>query len=251
MTNSQNEITKIEKSCQIAASVLRQMIKATKAGMPTKELDDFGHELIKSYNAKSAPIAMYQFPGATCICLNHEVAHGIPSSKKIIQNGDLINIDVSVEYEGYYGDNGCSFVVGEDTNNHSAIINCSKKILNHAIKIIKPGLKISEFGKILEKETVKAGYHPIRNLVGHGIGKKLHQHPLEIPCFYDPENKDTFKEGMTVAIETFISNGSEIAHLSQDDWTLTTKNNGYTAQHEHTLLITKTGCRILTQNNGI
>jgi len=201
--------------------------------------------------AGSAPILSYGFPGYTCISINEEAAHGIPSSDKILQEGDLVNIDVSAELNGYWADNGGSFVIGEDIHGHGGLVDASKEILRKAIYSIAGGVRISEIGKLIESEAKKAGYTVIKNLTGHGIGRSLHEAPHEIANYCDRYNTTRFKKNSVVAIETFISTRSTMVNTQPDGWTLRGNKGGFVAQHEHTIMVTGDEPVVFTAQNGI
>lgn len=241
----------MQKVSDVVATILKEMIDFTKPGMSTKALDEYGGALLKKANAKSAPYATYDFPGHTCISVNEACAHGIPSALSILKEGDLINIDVSAELDGYWADNGCSFVLGKDKNNHQPLVDASKYILGQAIAAIKHDVLISDIGHLIETEAKKHGYKVIRNLAGHGVGNSLHEKPENILNCRDRYNKERFQANTTVAIETFISTHSDLAIELDDGWTLVGDKGGYIAQHEHTILITKDSPVILTKENGI
>jgi len=236
---------------EAVAITLKKMRDYASVGISTSELDEFGSTILEEFGAKSAPKLTYGFPGWTCISVNNEIAHGIPSKKTLLKEGDLINIDVSAELNGFWSDNGGSFVLGEDVNHHKPLVNASKAILKKAITSIKPGMRIAELGKLIQTEAAVYGYTVIRNLVGHGVGRSLHEAPKEIPCYYDRFNTNRFKRNSVVAIETFISTGSTFAHDKGDGWTFTTKDGSFVAQHEHTLVIREDGALVLTASNGI
>ncbi len=247
----ESELIGMQKISEVVALTLREMRNYAKPGMTTKELDNFGGTLLKQYGAKSAPALTYGFPGWTCISTNNEIAHGIPSDKKVLQEGDLINIDVSAELGGFWADNGGSFVLGQDLNNHQPLVDASKRILKKAISNIKGGVRIAEIGRLIENEAKRSGYKVIKNLTGHGIGRKLHEEPGEIANYYDKFNLRRFKKNSVVAIETFISTSSTIADTLNDGWTLTGNKGGYVTQHEHTIVITDGKPVILTEMNEI
>ena len=233
------------------ALTLKKMREFAKPGISTKQLDDYGGELLAKMRANSAPLLTYGFPGYTCISVNEEAAHGIPSAEKILKEGDLINIDVSAELNGYWADNGGSFVLGEDINGHGGLVEASKQILKKAISNIKGGVRISEIGKLIETEAKKAGYTVIKNLTGHGVGRSLHEEPHEIANYCDRYNTNRFKKNAVVAIETFIATRSTIAETQADGWTLTGNKGGFVAQHEHTIMVTGGQPVIFTAQNGI
>jgi methionyl aminopeptidase len=247
----ESELVGMKRVSEAVALTLKEMRNYTQPGMSTKEIDDFGGKILKSFSARSAPLLTYGFPGYTCISVNNEIAHGIPGHHKIVQEGDLINIDVSAELDGFWSDNGGSFVLGNDLNNHLKLINTSKKILQKAIENIKGGVRISDIGHLIETEAAKAGYKVIKNLTGHGIGRKLHEEPSEIANYRDKSNFARFKKNSVVAIETFISSDSTFARTQKDGWTLVGNKGGYVAQHEHTIVVTDGSPIILTGMNEI
>ncbi|MBT1702169.1 type I methionyl aminopeptidase [Chryseosolibacter indicus] len=245
------ELLGITRVSDVVGDTLKQMREYARPGMSTKELDDFGRSLLQKYGAQSAPKLMYGFPGWTCISINNEVAHGIPSAKVILKEGDLVNIDVSAELDGFFADNGGSFILGNDKRNLSPLIETSKRLLMEAIGCIRGGVRISEIGRHIETEARRSGFKVIKNLVGHGIGRSLHEEPSEIPCFHDRNNMRRFKKNSVVAIETFISTGASYAAEKGDGWTYITRDGSFVAQHEHTILITDTHPVILTEKNDI
>lgn len=245
------ELVGMKRASEAVALTLKEMRNLVRPGMTTKELDELGGQILNDFGAKSAPRLTYGFPGWTCISLNHEVAHGIPNDNKIIKEGDLINIDVSAELNGFWSDNGGSFVVGDDIHNHQRLVDTSKQILRKAISSIKGGVRISDIGYIIETEAKKSGYKVIRNLTGHGIGRSLHEEPAEIPNFKDKYNHNRFKKNSVVAIETFISTTSTNALTGKDGWTLTGNKGGYVTQHEHTIVVTDGMPLVLTEMNEI
>jgi methionyl aminopeptidase len=248
---TEDEKSGMQQVSDAVAITLKKMCEFAKPGISTKELDEYGGGLLAQMGARSAPALTYGFPGYTCISINEEAAHGIPSVDKILKEGDLVNIDVSAELNGYWADNGGSFVLGEDIHGHGKLVEASKEILRKAINNIKGGVRISEIGRLIETEAKKAGYTVIKNLTGHGIGRSLHEEPHEIANYCDRYNTTRFKKNSVVAVETFISTVSTIAETQSDGWTLVGNKGGYVAQHEHTILITGGEPVILTENNGI
>jgi len=248
---TENEQAGMQRASDAVAITLKKMREFAKPGISTKELDEYGGELLEQMGAKSAPKLTYDFPGFTCISVNGEVAHGVPLANNILQEGDLVNIDVSAELNGYWADNGGSFVLGEDIYGHCRLVETSKEILRKAISNIKGGVRISEIGKLIETEAKKAGYTVIKNLTGHGVGRSLHEEPHEIANYCDRFNTTRFKKNSVVAIETFISTRSTIAETQNDGWTLTGNKGGFVAQHEHTIMVTGGEPVIFTAQNGI
>lgn len=247
----ESELIGMKKISEVVGTTLKRMREYAKVGMSTKELDKYGGEILKSYGAKSAPYETYGFPGYSCISINEEAAHGIPSDKKILKEGDLINIDVSAELNGFWSDNGGSFVLGKDIHNHQPLVDASKNILRKAISTIKGGVKISEIGYLIETEAKKSGFKVIKNLAGHGVGRSLHEEPENILNYRVKSNRERFKKNTTVAIETFISTNSTVAVELNDGWTLVGNRGGYVTQHEQTILVTDNTPVILTASNEI
>jgi len=249
--SSNIELEGITKISEVVGITLKKMREYAKPGISTKDLDNYGMQILNDFGARSAPMLAYNFPGYTCISINNEIAHGVPSDKKILKEGDLINIDVSAELNGYWSDNGGSFVLGQDFHNYSPLINASKVILHNAISKIKSGVRISEIGKLINNEAKKSGFKVIKNLTGHGVGRSLHEEPEEIANFKDHLDLRKFQKNSVVAIETFIATHSSYANPEKDGWTLTGDKGGCAAQHEHTIIVTDDKPKILTLCNAI
>jgi len=248
---STTDLTGIKNAGQAVAITLKKMREYARPGMSTKELDEYGYSVLQSFGANPAPKKDYNFPGYTCISLNDEICHGIPSDQIILKEGDLVNIDVSAELDGFYGDNGGSFILGEDHQQLQPLVDASQEILKIALSKIKSRVKISDVGGIIEREAKKRGFKVIRNLCGHGTGRKLHEAPEEIPNYKDRFNKGRFRKNSVVALETFISTKSKWAYEMPNGWTLSTKKNGFVAQHEHTIVVTDGYPIVVTKENGI
>jgi methionyl aminopeptidase len=248
---SDAELAGLQKISEAVGTVLRQMRAYAAPGMSTYELDEYGGSLLAALGAKSAPRLTYNFPGWTCISVNQEAAHGIPSRQRLLQAGDLLNIDVSAELGGYWADNGGSFVLGDDVYHHQPLVDASRHILRTALAHIKGGVRIADIGGLIEKEAKKRGFNVIKNLVGHGIGRSLHEEPTEIPCFYDRFNTKRFRKNSVVAVETFISTRATYVHEQSDGWTMKAKDGSFVAQHEHTIVVTDGAPLILTASNAI
>lgn len=248
---SESDLQGMKRVSEAVATTLKEMRYYARPGMSAKEVDEYGGEILKKLGAKSAPRLTYGFPGWTCISVNNEIAHGIPSATKILQEGDLVNIDVSAELDGYWSDNGGSFVLGHDLHQHQPLVDASRTILYKALHQIKGGVKIADIGKLIENEAGRAGFTVIRNLAGHGVGRSLHEAPEDILNCYERRNKERFRKDSVVAVETFISTRSNYANQAQDGWTLIGNRGGFVAQHEHTIVITDGEPVILTAANEI
>ncbi len=248
---SQSELKGMQEASKAVAYTLRKMIDYAQSGMSTKDLDEYGASILTEFGANSAPYLTYGFPGWTCISVDDEFCHGIPSDRRVLQDGDLINIDVSAELNGFWSDNGASFVLGTDIHQHQKLVDASKDILRKAIDHIRGGVKIADIGHLMESEARKKGYKVIKNLGGHGIGRSLHEEPDELLNYKNRFDQRRFKKNSVVAIETFISTSSTYATELSDGWTMVGNKGGYMAQHEHTIIITDGKPIILTEGNHI
>lgn len=246
-----SELTGMRKVSDAVSCTLKAMRDYATPGTTTKQLDDYGAKMLLAFGAKSAPFVTYGFPGCTCISVNNEFCHGIPSETRILKEGDLVNIDVSAELNGFWSDNGGSFVLGKDINQHQKLIDASKQILQKAIYNIRGGVRISDIGHLIETEAKKRGFKVIKNLTGHGIGRSLHEEPTEIANYRDRFNLVRFKKNSVVAIETFITTTSTYTETLQDGWTMVGNKGGFMAQHEHTIVVTDSKPIILTEKNEI
>ncbi len=247
----ESELNGMKKVSEAVALTLKEMREFARPGISTKELDEYGGRILNQMGAKSAPYLTYGFPGWTCISVNDEFCHGIPSHKRILKEGDLINIDVSAELNGFWSDNGGSFVLGTDVHQHRKLVEASKEILHKAIFSIKGGVRIADIGGLIETEAKKRGYKVIKNLTGHGVGRSLHEAPAEIANYRDRYNTTRFAKNSVVAIETFISTTSTYTDTLADGWTLVGNKGGFMAQHEHTIVVTDGKPVILTEMNEI
>lgn len=245
------ELNGMKKASEAVAYTLKEMRIYAQPGMTTKHLDDYGAKILAGFGARSAPLLTYGFPGCTCISVNNEFCHGVPSGNNILKEGDLINIDVSAELDGFWSDNGNSFVLGKDIHQHQQLVDASKQILHKAIYNIKGGVRIADIGYLIETEAKKYGYKVIRNLTGHGIGRSLHEEPAEIANYRNRYNLARFRKNTVVAIETFISTSSTYAETLVDGWTMVGNKGGFMAQHEHTIVVTEGIPVILTEMNGV
>jgi len=245
------ELIGMQRASEAVAYALKEMTKFAQPGITTKELDEYGAKILAGFGAKSAPKETYGFPGYNCISVNNEFCHGIPSNKRILKEGDLINIDVSAELGGFWSDNGGSFVIGKDIHQHQKLVDASKIILKKAIESIKGGVRISDIGYLMEQEAKRRGYKVVKNLGGHGIGRSLHEQPDELVNYRNRYDRRRFQKNSVVAIETFISTVSTYADTLNDGWTLVGDKGGFMAQHEHTIVVTDGKPIILTEMNEI
>lgn len=249
--NKESELAGMKKASEAVALTLKEMTRYAAPGMTTKHLDEYGAEILNSLGAKSAPYLTYGFPGWTCISVNNEFCHGIPSPTTVLQEGDLINIDVSAELNGFWADNGGSFVLSNDLHQHQKLVDASREILQQAINNIRGGVRIADIGYLMETEAKKRGFKVIKNLGGHGIGSRLHEEPGDLLNYKNRFDTRRFKKNSVVAIETFITTTSTLATTLADGWTMAGNKGGFMAQHEHTIVITDDKPMVLTEMNGI
>ena len=247
IVKTDEELQALKEIGYICAKVRDTMQEATKPGITTKELDNIAKELFEEHGAISAPIHDEKFPGQTCISVNEEVAHGIPG-KRVIREGDLVNIDVSALKNGYYADTGISFVVGEADNPlKQKVCDVALEAFDAAIAKVKPGTKLSNIGKAVHATARKNDLTVIKNLTGHGVGQSLHEAPSHVMNYYDPKDKTLLKEGVVIAVEPFISSKATFVTEGKNDWAFETKDKSFVAQIEHTVIVTKDGPMLTTK----
>ncbi len=241
---SQADVDRLKEIGQIVAIALQEMKRQAAPGMTTKELDEIGGRILASYGAVSAPQKAFQFPGYTCISVNHEVAHGIPGDRKL-KAGDLVNIDVCAEKDGYVADTGHSFQLPPYDERLTRLCEYTHQTMMKVIGSLKAGVKINEIGRMIQEEARRGGYSVVSDLCSHGVGRAVHEWP-QIQPIYNKRDQRRLREGLVITIEPFLSTGAEEVVLHQDGWTLSTPDRSYVAQHEHTIIITKDKPIILT-----
>lgn len=242
---SEKDIIGLKRVGRIVALAIEEMKKNVVPGITTGALDKIGEEVILDNGGRPAPRLVYQFPGATCISVNENIAHGIPGDQ-IIENGDLVNIDVSVELDGFFADSGYTLQAGDQDPEIERLCACAQKALEEALNVAKAGVRLNQIGRIIEKTAKNQGYTTIKDLCGHGIGRSLHDGSCDVLNYYDPLDRQRLKEGMVVAIEPFVSMKARRVKQTGDGWTLTTPEGSLVAQFEHTVIITKKQPVILT-----
>jgi len=243
--DSQKDIEALKAIGRICAETLRRMQASVRAGMTTRELDEIGRAFLEAEGARSAPQAMYNFPGATCISISPVIAHGIPN-EHVLREGELIHIDVSAELDGYYADTGASLTVSKVERHFDKLLEATQAALKKALHAAKAGSLINEVSRAVQTEAKKRGYNVIYDLTGHGIGHKLHEAPNEILNYYDSRDRRILNEGLVLAIEPFLTPGIGRTTKERDGWSLRTSDNTIAAQFEHTIIVTKNQPIILT-----
>ncbi len=243
--NNDEDLRGMQAIGRICGNVLQHMSASIRPGMTTEELDLIGRRMLEEAGARSAPETCYEFPGATCISVNEEVAHGIPGDR-VIAEGDLVNIDVSAELGGYFADTGASFTVGRAAPNVERLCRDGKRAMWVGLKEVKSGRPLSAIGNAIGTFARKNRYTLIANLASHGVGRSLHEEPSEIATWPDPREKRVMTEGLVFTVEPFLSLGAQWAENGDDDWTLYSDPQAPTVQFEHTVVATRNGPLILT-----
>lgn len=235
---TEDDITMLRTIGRIVYETLILMSKKIEIGMTTLELDEFGKRNLEKYGAQSAPMRTYDFPGYTCISINEEAAHGIPSGRKI-EAGDVVNIDVSAELDGIFGDTGGTFLVPPVKPQLQYLCQVTRKALRRAIATVTAGSKLNLIGKAIENTAKQSGFVTLKDLGSHGVGRSLHEEPHFIPNYYDGSDRRILQEGQVITIEPFLSTASEQTETQDDGWTLSSGTGNFSAQYEHTMIVTK------------
>ena len=224
-----------------AGTVVRLMIEAmrqaVRPGLTTAELDEVGAGVMREHGAKSAPAMVYNFPGTNCISVNEEAVHGIPGAR-VLRDGDLVKLDVTVEKDGFMADAAVTVPVGNVSEEKQKLIACAERAFAKAMLVARAGFRVSEIGRVVEREVRRNGFSVIRDLGGHGIGRTIHE-PPRVPNYPDPEARQVLTEGLVITVEPIIAAGSGESFVAADGWTVRTADGRPSAHHEHTLVVTK------------
>ena len=246
---SSADLEKMKLACKISADVLKYAGEHINAGMSTYELDKLIHDFITAAGAKPSFLGMYGFPGSACISLNDEVIHGIPSKKTFIRSGDIVSVDVGAYINGYHGDNAYTFKVGAVSPTAEKLLRVTNECLYRGIAAAKLGARVGDISYAVQKHAEDNGFSVVREYVGHGVGRDLHEEP-EVPNFGRPGRGPRLIPGMTIAIEPMINRGRRGVKVLSDGWTVKTADGELSAHFEHTIVITESGPVILTQSRG-
>jgi methionyl aminopeptidase len=246
---NQSDIDSLRRVGQAVATVLQQMLDSIEPGMTTAELDGIGSRLLAQHGVRSAPQLAYNFPGATCISVNEEAAHGVPGPR-VIQAGDVVNVDVSAELDGYFADTGGTRVVPPSTPLKNLLCHATKLALSEALKQVRAGNKLNRIGHAVQRVAKSYRLKTIDNLAGHGIGRSLHEEPEAIVGYFEPRDPRVLREGMVIAVEPFLSTKSTHVEEAADGWTLVGQKGNWSAQYEHTLIVTRGEPIVLTERHG-
>jgi methionyl aminopeptidase len=245
---SAKEIEKMRQSCRTASDILDRVSELVRPGITTKEVDEAAADFMNEAKVKSAflgyRLGHRVFPGNICISLNDEVVHGIGSQRRI-QYGDIVKLDIGVIQDGWVGDTATTVPVGIVDERTDQLLRVTEKALDCAINIAAEGVRLGDICAEIEDEAARSGFSVVREFVGHGVGRKLHEEP-QIPNYGRRGSGPKLKSGMTLAIEPMINIGSAEVRLLEDGWTVRTADGTRSAHFEHTILITKDGPEILT-----
>jgi len=235
-----------------AGAVVRQVLAAMKSavrpGVTTAELDAVGAGVMEAQGARSAPALVYKFPGANCISVNEEAVHGIPGARAL-QAGDLVKLDVTIEKNGFMADAAITVPVGEVTEERQRLAECAERAFGKAMLVARAGFRVSEIGRVVEKEVQRSGFAVIRELAGHGIGRTIHEAP-RVPNYPDARDNQILTEGLVITVEPIIAAGSGKVFVAPDKWTMITADHSASAHYEHTLVITRGAPILLTAALG-
>lgn len=242
------EIEDMRRSGKILAAVHKKMAAAVEPGISTKNLSDIAEKEIKKLGGQPAFLGYghpIPFPDVVCISVNDEVVHGIPSTDKILKNGDIVSLDLGVMYNGMITDAAISVVCGQADPKIEEFLDRTKKSLHAGLKAVKNDCQVGDISNAIQKSLERYGYGIVRDLVGHGVGHEVHEDP-NIPNFGSKRSGPRLVSGMTLAIEPMVTMGNYGVHIERDGWTVSTNDGSLAAHFEHTILITDKGCEILT-----
>ncbi|MBI5447131.1 MAG: type I methionyl aminopeptidase [Gammaproteobacteria bacterium] len=245
---SPEEIEKMRRAGQLTARVLTALGEIIKPGISTMEINDFcDRYIVDTLGAIPGSKGQYGYPYAVNTSVNQVICHGMPASNQLLKKGDIVNVDITVVYEGYYGDSSKMFAIGEISSHAKRLIDVTQSCLYRGIKAVKPGATLGDIGHAIQSHAEKNNYSVVREYCGHGIGNKMHEEP-QVMHYGKPGSGLKLEEGMTFTIEPMINQGKpDVKHIKKDGWSIAvTKDRLLSAQWEHTLLVTKSGHEILT-----
>ena len=243
--DGEQDVAGLQLAGRAVAAARDAMLAAVEPGMSTGALDALGREVLHAHGARSAPQLAYDFPGTTCISVNHEAAHGIPSAHRVLRAGDVLNSDVSAELDGYWADTGASFAAGQASARDLELLSATRKALAAGMHQARAGNTLRDIGRAVEQHAQRAGFAVVRNLCGHGVGRFIHE-PPNVPNTKAEGTRMRLWEGLVITIEPFLTTGATTYYEGDDGWTLRTPDGSRGAQFEHTMVITKGEPIVLT-----
>jgi methionyl aminopeptidase len=241
---NQHEFEELRIIGRIVRQALDRTAAAVRPGVTTRELDQIGARVLAEHGAESAPPKVYGFPGALCISVNEEAIHGIPGDR-VICEGDLVKLDLVAEKDGYFADAAVTVTAGAAGPLAAALIRCAESAFHTACKVARAGARVYEIGRAVEGETRRCGFHVMRELCGHGVGRTIHEAP-SVPNYHDARHRSKLTEGLVITIEPILGASSGRGELQADRWTICTADGSWSAHYEHTVVITKGAPVLLT-----
>ncbi len=242
---SEREIQLMRQTCELARKTLEYIGPFVKTGVSTQELNDLCHEFIVKAGAYPSPLNYHGFPKSICTSRNEVICHGIPNSKEILKDGDILNIDVTTYLNKFHGDTNKTFFVGSVSDEIRSLVNITYDCMMAGIRTVRPGSHIGDIGAVIQEMAHDHGYSVVEEYCGHGIGREFHEEPQVVHVGKKGTGPE-LKPGMTFTIEPMINLGARHCKLLKDDWTVITKDKKWSAQFEHTILVTPEGFDILT-----
>lgn len=244
---SEREIELIRESCKIVSQAFTAAKKFIEPGVETRQLDTEIEQFIVSRGARPAFKGYNGFPASSCISIDNEVVHGIPG-ERVLQAGQIVSVDIGVEFEGFFGDSAETFAVGTVSEEKRKLMDVTKRALDEGLKRAQAGARLSDISHAIQTTVEEEGFSVVRELVGHGIGRQLHEDP-QIPNYGPPNSGPRLKPGMVLAIEPMVNLGGHQVRTLDDNWTVVTEDDSPSAHFEHTIVITTNGPEILTLRN--
>ncbi|HVU78242.1 MAG TPA: type I methionyl aminopeptidase [Gaiellaceae bacterium] len=243
--DSEEDVTGLAAAGRVVAVALARMKEAVRPGITTRELDALGAAVFAEHGARSAPQLTYRFPGTSCISVNDEAVHGVPSDRAL-RDGDLVTLDVTAELDGYMADAAVTVPVGSPSPLAAALVETAERALDRALDVVAAGVPVNEIGRAVEREVSRSGFRVLTALRGHGIGRTIHEEP-HVPNHYVASDETRLTEGLVITIEPIIAAGTtRISGPGADGWTISTADGSLSAHAEHTLIVTRDGAAVLT-----
>jgi methionyl aminopeptidase len=238
------ELEGLKRAGAVTRKVLDAMKAAVRPSISTRELDQIALEVMQAHGARSAPQLVYDFPGTTCISVNEEIVHGIPGARMLV-DGDLVKLDVTVELDGYMADACETVAVGRAGRTQRELIECATRAFFAGYAQVRPGARPYDIGAAVQAEVARSGFSVVRELTGHGIGRTIHEEPM-IPNYREPHHARVLTEGLVFTIEPLIAQWSGRIVMMLDGWTIRTRDHSLSAHFEHTVVVTSSGAELLT-----
>jgi methionyl aminopeptidase len=238
------ELEAVREAGRIVARILHALVRETRAGVTTKELDTIAARILAEEGARSAPELVYGFPGSALISVNEEIVHGIPGPREL-RSGDVVKLDVTVEKDGFMADAARTVVIPVVAAEKKRLVSCARAAFTEAMRVARVGYKVRDIGAAIERTASRHGFAVVRDLNGHGIGRTIHEEPT-VPGYYDASRSQPLRDGMVLAIEPILCTGSGATRLCPDGWTVVTSDGSLAVHHENTIVVRDGAPLILT-----